>query len=875
MPIELIQISNQNIEEIIKTEQQGNITINGYDQNDDTIKTKNLGNVSENWRDEFSNFNSLEKEWIINKDADDEIVMVGNTDGSSYLSVIKNYRKINTKTEIISKKSFTLPTRATIAVSSSLRFEGTDFDIDMVSIDDNNEIEILNPIVEFGVESISIVSSNWTIVCKQDITDSLFTNDSIIIYNADNSSLNIGPVQITITGKNSFVFNRTATNANFNASVGQLGNSCMIRKLDALNRSVDGFGFSLEGSGISNVSNVRLTSRNNNATYSELRTDTSFRDFGLGVSNVLYKDRPYTFSIKPNRIMEMSLNSRSITWNVFNESSASQSILTLKKHMPLPNLDKKYILRFSFDCLMNFYVSHVADIQNITKTNLSQTVTVVTKTPHNLKIGNQIFWSGITSASSEFNNLNPNIAVTVQSIIDQNTFTYQQSVASTITISANDGSVFLVNGTKIPSTTIPFIGLKFLNYEINNNILTAVSSTSSGINTYNVGLHYQFFGIKNEEIEKTFWRCVEISGATVRFMPIKGVFQNISLTNTNFTIANSLEFRLHLAQIQSYKRNLVEISNSWGNSRDADESMGVNIVNVPAVSLSSNLPGITNPVFTNSFIQSTVSAGVFAYTTPILANSSVFAFNTNLTSATGISRNKLNAIVLSDVPIIAQIEYSVDNITWFSIENPTIAKGVIYPFYNYTTVTNITPTITMTVGSPGIINHNAHGFQAGAPVIFSTTGVLPTGISRDIVYYIRPLNTNQYHIYNTFENSMANDSITTGRINFSGTQSGTHSISNLRQLGSPMGNAFLPGTNVNITNIGPAQVYATSATQFNVAASSISVPANGNISVPDNTVFRASILESILSGSFFRLRLVNPTSNQTKMIYATLNQLTL
>lgn len=44
--------------------------------------------------------------------------------------------------------------------------------------------------------------------------------------------------------------------------------------------------------------------------------------------------------------------------------------------------------------------------------------------------------------------------------------------------------------------------------------------------------------------------------------------------------------------------------------------------------------------------------------------------------------------------------------------------------------------VTITVGTPGVVSWTGHGLQAGQPVVFSTTGALPTGLTAGTVYYV-------------------------------------------------------------------------------------------------------------------------------------------
>lgn len=75
--------------------------------------------------------------------------------------------------------------------------------------------------------------------------------------------------------------------------------------------------------------------------------------------------------------------------------------------------------------------------------------------------------------------------------------------------------------------------------------------------------------------------------------------------------------------------------------------------------------------------------------------------------------------------------------------------------------------VTISTGTPGVINWPLHGLQDGAPVIFSTTGALPTGMSPSTTYFVKSPTLNNFNI-----------ALTQGgaAMNLSGTQNGTHSV---------------------------------------------------------------------------------------------------
>ena len=76
--------------------------------------------------------------------------------------------------------------------------------------------------------------------------------------------------------------------------------------------------------------------------------------------------------------------------------------------------------------------------------------------------------------------------------------------------------------------------------------------------------------------------------------------------------------------------------------------------------------------------------------------------------------------------------------------------------------------VTISIATPAVVTLNNHGLTAGYPVIFSTTGALPTGITAGTVYYVisTGLTTNSFEI---------STSVGGAAVNTSGSQSGTQS----------------------------------------------------------------------------------------------------
>lgn len=87
--------------------------------------------------------------------------------------------------------------------------------------------------------------------------------------------------------------------------------------------------------------------------------------------------------------------------------------------------------------------------------------------------------------------------------------------------------------------------------------------------------------------------------------------------------------------------------------------------------------------------------------------------------------------------------------------------------------------VTITIAAPGVITWANHGLVANTPVVFTTTGALPTGITAGTTYYVSAtgLTTNSFSISTTAGGA----TVTT-----TGTQSGVHTAT-----ASPIGETDL------------------------------------------------------------------------------------
>jgi hypothetical protein len=81
----------------------------------------------------------------------------------------------------------------------------------------------------------------------------------------------------------------------------------------------------------------------------------------------------------------------------------------------------------------------------------------------------------------------------------------------------------------------------------------------------------------------------------------------------------------------------------------------------------------------------------------------------------------------------------------------------------------VTATVTITIATPGVVTWSSHNLSTGTPVVFTTTGALPTGITAGTTYYVIAVDASTFQIATTLANALAGTAVNT-----SGSQSGTH-----------------------------------------------------------------------------------------------------
>ncbi len=154
-------------------------------------------------------------------------------------------------------------------------------------------------------------------------------------------------------------------------------------------------------------------------------------------------------------------------------------------------------------------------------------------------------------------------------------------------------------------------------------------------------------------------------------------------------------------------------------------------------------------------------------------------------------------------------------------------------------------TVTMTIASPAVVSLTAHGLTTNDPVVFTTTGALPTGIAAGTVYYViaAGLTANAFEVSTSLGGSA---------VNTSGSQSGTHSAqtgndSNNGQAQTRAGAFLTPQQAINSAaslDLGASAVTIQLADSTYTSAMSLKsymgagpITIQGNSSTPSNVLF--------------------------------------
>jgi len=168
----------------------------------------------------------------------------------------------------------------------------------------------------------------------------------------------------------------------------------------------------------------------------------------------------------------------------------------------------------------------------------------------------------------------------------------------------------------------------------------------------------------------------------------------------------------------------------------------------------------------------------------------------NLSDANRFLRSDSYEMGINYNNVVASVATTGTQSQIITFANTGKCKGVLIPFWTlYGSATanldrgirldleESKGTTTISIASPAVITKTSHGLSEGQQIRFTTTGVLPTGLTVGVIYYVRYIDANTFNVSTTPTGSF---------VNTSGTQSGTHTLWAIRDSKSKTASELNP-----------------------------------------------------------------------------------
>ena len=152
---------------------------------------------------------------IIQTGSGDLVSSGGNTNASRYISIAKSNTNTNQITILASKKTFRIPAKVNLALSSSVSQTFNEFFAGIVKVNSDGSIATETLPTPLAMPAtISVTSNVATVVINN---HGLRPNARVSFSGMARSAFNINAVQISVITENQFSFPLTITNGTYNA----------------------------------------------------------------------------------------------------------------------------------------------------------------------------------------------------------------------------------------------------------------------------------------------------------------------------------------------------------------------------------------------------------------------------------------------------------------------------------------------------------------------------------------------------------------------------------------------------------------------------------------------------------------------------------
>lgn len=520
-----------------------------------------IGGARNKSRDNFSTKDTTK--WDFTENPSD---LFGNDgDSVSYYRITKGLVK-NTKSFFVSKDSIQFPIQLNFALSISQRISGQEIALELVGVDGNNDIDNETTPADISIVAgtISVTSNVWTI--NTQTAHGLKVNSRIVIFDSEDSRLNILTYVTAINSPTQFTVTSTLGNGSYT-----VGSNGKVRRVNGFDFAKNGAGFLFENTTATQATiQVRQGSR--------LTLPAIAQTVGTTVATPA---TPPAFSEQfvPASTYEIYPTINEIMFRTIGVDSISAIPTNFKRTQNIPTPDFKYKIRVRAYNLPNLTVP-IAKIISIAKTGTT-TATVTTDVSHGLTINSFVQIYGVRDITN-FPNLTAQTQVA--SVPTTTTFTIIIGTASTNT-STNSGIVALVNGGGL----LPAINFNIQSASRTSNLVTFVmSGTVTGVL---VGEMFEVAGCDLNVSGETFNGQYKILSVSTTNIVVEKTGADFTTVNCGGAFIKLTDVRIHGIRNMEHTRTPVEVYGGK-TAQDENNSVPVKVVGtstVTASNLSTNI----------------------------------------------------------------------------------------------------------------------------------------------------------------------------------------------------------------------------------------------------------------------------------------------
>lgn len=560
-----------------------------------------VGNARTKFRDGFAAQTVTQPNpdsWDLEEETPGEHIITqgGDSSGSSYLRISLSPFKDADDITLTSKKSFAFPMRVGFGLSMSQRILGQEVFIGMVGVDQDGVHEKITQTPDLPITSFVVSSNVATITIPN---HGLKGGDRIVIANAADHRINVGPSVVTVLTADTFTIPYTIANGTYTATGGY------VRLADPLRWSKNAAGLLFENGTTTNASFV---ARRNGAKFRSLNSTVAT------TTATQVNTSPYTDAFVSAANHELYFSMDEVAFRSYAADSNAGMNGSGKWTQVVPDEELEYKIHVRAKNLNGFSMP-AGRIVTAAKSGTT-TATITTDVPHGLVAGDFI---QIYGAYDQVNFPQLSTQTAIASVPSSTTFTVVWGSAVTAT---TQGGVVWVNHGQLAAPGV--IGQSVQSVSRTNNVLTLIGNTtwSGPLN----GEYLQVHGMTGAAAAYDgAYKVLRLSGTTLE---LESVGPNFASITTGGAVIRRTDVRLHFARVMDYTRLGVEVMGGKANTSDQNNAL---------TTVVSSIPGSTQSSGSSTTIWN--AAGYGGYLVADIASAALTSTSTSSTITPGLIGN--------------------------------------------------------------------------------------------------------------------------------------------------------------------------------------------------------------------------------------------